>query len=68
MSKSRLRGGKKAHNKRVAVRNQTIKDNQRRFQKMMEAEYRKRFEEIQQQMKENETESGDTINEVIVEE
>jgi hypothetical protein len=46
MPKSRLRGGKKAHRKRVQKRNQNIQSQQNRIQKIWEEEMIKRMEEL----------------------
>jgi len=58
MPKSKLRGGKKAHRKRVQRRNQKIKSQHTKMQKMWQEEMMKRMEEL------NAT-SGDTENEEI---
>jgi len=58
MPKSRLRGGKKAHRKRVEKRNQNTKTQQKRIQKLWEEEIMKRMEELS-------TSSGQTENEEI---
>lgn len=58
MPKSKLRGGKKAHRKRVQTRNQKIKSQHTKMQKMWQEEMMKRMEEL------NAT-SGDTENEEI---
>ena len=58
MPKSKLRGGKKAHRKRVQTRNQKIKSQHTKMQKMWQKEMMKRMEEL------NAT-SGDTENEEI---
>ena len=46
MPKSRLRGGKKSHRKRVQKRNQNIQSQQNRIQKLWEEEVIKRMEEL----------------------
>jgi predicted transcriptional regulator YdeE len=46
MPKSRLRGGAKAHRKRVQKRNSNIKNQQKRIQKLWEEEMMKRMEEL----------------------
>ena len=51
MGKSKLRGGKKAHNKRVKVRNQEIKKNE----VIVEALKRKIYEEAKQRYLTGET-------------
>ena len=58
MPKSRLRGGKKAHRKRVQKRNQNIVSQQNRIQKLWEEEMMKRMEELN-------ASSGQTENEEI---
>ena len=58
MPKSRLRGGKKTHNKRVQKRNQNMKTQQNRIQKLWEEEIMKRMEELN-------ASSGQTENEEI---
>ena len=58
MPKSRLRGGKKAHRKRVQKRNQNMKTQQNRIQKLWEEEMMKRMEELN-------ASSGQTENEEI---
>jgi len=46
MPKSRLRGGKKSHRKRVQKRNQNIQNQQSRIQKLWQDEMMKRMEEL----------------------
>jgi hypothetical protein len=58
MPKSRLRGGKKAHRKRVQKRNQNIVSQQNKIQKLWEQEIMNRMEELN-------TSSGNTENEEI---
>jgi hypothetical protein len=58
MPKSRLRGGKKSHRKRVENRNQNMKTQQNRIQKLWEEEMMKRMEELN-------ASSGQTENEEI---
>ena len=58
MPKSRLRGGKKTHRKRVENRNQNMKTQQNRIQKLWE-------EEMMKRMKELNASSGQTENEEI---
>jgi hypothetical protein len=58
MPKSRLRGGKKTHRKRVENRNQNMKTQQNRIQKLWEEEMMKRMEELN-------ASSGQTENEEI---
>lgn len=59
MAKSRLRGGKKSHNKRIKNRNQKIKDGQRYVQKLWQQEFEKRMEELKANI---DTYTGDTEN------
>lgn len=46
MPKSKLRGGAKAHRKRVQKRNSTLQNQQKRIQKLWEQEMMKRLEEL----------------------
>lgn len=46
MPKSRKRGGEKAHRNRVQKRNNKIKNQQNRIQKLWEQELMKRMEEL----------------------
>jgi translation initiation factor 2B subunit (eIF-2B alpha/beta/delta family) len=58
MGNSKLRGGKKAHKKRVAVRNQNIKTKQTAMQKLFNETMKQQLEELKKQ---RETEmSGET--------
>lgn len=59
MPKSRLRGGKKAHRKRVQARNNKIQNQRNQMQKLWEEEMMKRLEEM------NTATSGDTENQEI---
>lgn len=54
MPKSKLRGGAKAHRKRVQKRNSTLQNQQKRIQKLWEQEMMKRLEELKS--------SGETEN------
>ena len=56
MPKSKQRGGKKAHRKRVEKRNQNIVSQQKRIQKIWEQELMKRMEEINASSGQTETE------------
>lgn len=58
MPKSKLRGGAKAHRKRVQARNNKIRGAQRKFQEEYNAEIMKQLEAYKQQM------SADTENNV----
>lgn len=58
MPKSKLRGGKKEHRKRVQRRNQNIKSQQNKMQKMWQEEMMKRMEELS-------ASSGETENQEI---
>lgn len=57
MPKSRKRGGEKAHRKRVQARNNNIKNQQNRIQKLWEEELMKRMEELKS--------SGETENQEV---
>lgn len=58
MGNSKLRGGKKAHKKRVAARNQNIKTQQNAIQKLFNESMKQQLEELKRQ---RETEmSGET--------
>lgn len=59
MPKSRLRGGKKAHRKRVQARNNKIQNQRNQMQKMWEQEMMNRLEEM------NKAASGETENQEI---
>jgi hypothetical protein len=49
MGNSKLRGGKKAHKKRVATRNQRIKTEQTAMQKMFNESIKQQLEELKKQ-------------------
>lgn len=49
MGNSKLRGGKKAHKKRVATRNQRIKTEQTVIQKMFNESIKQQLEELKKQ-------------------
>jgi len=57
MPKSRLRGGAKAHKKRVQKRNNTITNQRSKLQQMFEEEMMKKMEELRG--------SGETENQEI---
>jgi len=57
MPKSRLRGGAKAHKKRVQKRNNTITNQRSKMQKMFEEEMMKKMEDLRG--------SGETENQEI---
>jgi hypothetical protein len=57
MPKSRLRGGAKAHRKRVQKRNNTITNQRSKMQQMFEEEMMKKMEELKG--------SGETENQEI---
>lgn len=57
MPKSRLRGGAKAHKKRVQKRNNTITNQRSKMQQMFEEEMMKKMEELKG--------SGETENQEI---
>lgn len=58
MPKSKLRGGAKAHRKRVQARNNDIRSAQRKFQEQYNAEIMKQIDAYKKQM------SADTENNV----
>ena len=59
MPKSKLRGGAKAHNKRVATRNNTI----RGLKKKAQAEYQEMFEKTMESLKaQYQAENGETTD------
>jgi hypothetical protein len=53
MGKSKVRGGAKAHRKRVASRNQTIKTQQSAIQKLFNETMKLQLEEFQKKSQEN---------------
>ena len=53
MGKSKVRGGAKAHRKRVASRNQTIKTQQSAIQKLFNETMKLQMEEFQKKSQEN---------------
>ena len=59
MAKSKLRGGAKAHRKKVESRNQSIKAEQSAIQKLMNESMRTQIQELK---KKYEAESGTTTN------
>ena len=59
MSKSKKRGGAKAHRKRVQSRNNQINSQKSAMQKLFEEQIRTQIEEMK---KKDQTESGDTSN------
>jgi len=59
MAKSKVRGGAKAHKKKVETRNQILKAEQSAMQKLMNESMRTQIEELK---KKYEAESGATIN------
>ena len=52
MGKSKVRGGAKAHRKRVAARNQNIKTQQSAVQKMFNESMRAQMEDLQKKYQE----------------
>lgn len=60
MAKSKVRGGAKAHRKRVVARNQKIEGQKNMMQKLFEESMRKQIEELKK--KEEEAQSGNTEN------
>ena len=59
MAKSKVRGGAKAHRKKVAARNQQVKAEQSAMQKLFNESLKQQIEELK---KKHEAESGATIN------
>jgi hypothetical protein len=59
MAKAKVRGGAKAHKKKVEARNQQIKSEQSAMQKLMNEAMRTQIEELK---KKYQAESGATIN------
>lgn len=59
MAKSKVRGGAKAHRKKVAARNQQVKAEQSAMQKLMNESMRQQIEALK---KKYEAESGATTN------
>lgn len=57
MSKSKKRGGEKAHRKKVAARNQRVNAQESAMQKLMNESIKQQIEELK---KKYEAESGDT--------
>jgi hypothetical protein len=62
MPKSKLRGGAKAHSKKVQQRNQTIKAQSNAFQKVMNQQ----MEELKKKYAEEQAQSGNTQNVELV--
>jgi hypothetical protein len=60
MAKSKVRGGAKAHRKKVEARNQRIAGERNMMQKLFEESMRKQIEELKK--KEEEAQSGNTEN------
>ena len=60
MAKSKVRGGAKAHRKKVEARNQRISGERNMMQKLFEESMRKQIEELKR--KEEEAQSGNTEN------
>ncbi len=60
MAKSKVRGGAKAHRKRVVARNQKIEGQKNMMQKLFEESMRKQIEELKK--REEEAQSGNTEN------
>jgi hypothetical protein len=65
MPRSKVRGGRKAHNKRIENRNQKIKNTQTYIQKVWQQEFEKRMEELKDEAILN---SGDTQDIQTIEE
>ena len=62
MPKSKLRGGVKAHSKKVQQRNQTIKAQSNAFQRVMNQQ----MEELKKKYAEEQAQSGNTKNVEVV--
>jgi hypothetical protein len=60
MAKSKVRGGAKAHRKKVVARNQKIDGQRNAMQKLFEESMRKQIEELKK--RDAEAKSGDTEN------
>ena len=60
MAKSKVRGGAKAHRKKVVARNQKIDGQRNAMQKLFEESMRKQIEEMKK--KDAEAKSGETEN------
>jgi hypothetical protein len=60
MAKSKVRGGAKAHRKKVEARNQRISGERNMMQKLFEESMRKQIEELKK--REEEAQSGNTEN------
>lgn len=56
MPKSKLRGGKKAHRKKVEGRNEKIKSIQNRFRNIFQEEFKKELELEKKRLEETKTE------------
>jgi hypothetical protein len=65
MPRSKVRGGRKAHNKRIENRNQKTKNTQTYIQKVWQQEFEKRMEELKAESILN---SGDTQDIQTIEE
>ena len=65
MPRSKVRGGRKAHNKRIENRNQKTKNTQTYIQKVWQQEFEKRMEELKAESILN---SGDTQDIQAIEE
>ena len=61
MPKSKLRGGAKAHRKRVKARNERIAIETKKRQKLMQEMFMKQLEEMKLQMS-GETNTAETVN------
>jgi|TARA_R110000868_G_scaffold97087_1_gene267072 hypothetical protein len=60
MAKSKVRGGAKAHRKKVVARNQSIDGQRNAMQKLFEESMKKQIEEMKK--KDAEAKSGETEN------
>ena len=62
MPKSRVRGGKKTHRKKVKIRNQKIKSTENKFRNMFQEELMKELEREKQRMEETKTEIVEVVD------
>lgn len=68
MPRSKVRGGRKSHNKRVKKRNENISNVQKHIQKIWQTEFEKRMEEIKTEAMTNneDTQNNETSEEQVV--
>jgi len=65
MPKSRLRGGKKAHRKRVEKRNTKMGNEMNKLQKLFEKEMQAKMEEIRKEAEQNKQTEGEEVTDAI---